>query len=171
MAGATDHRAGENSGAVTDPRDLRDRRVLVAGGRVSGRALLPTLGTLGARVTVADSDESALAACADLGADTVLMDRIAPDRAQALERLDRLRQTLGHTETLRRGFAVIRGPEGQVVTSAVPAATLARVTIEFHDGQVLARPEQPGEATAPGGPAKGRGKGGGSASGAQKSLF
>ena len=97
--------------------------------------------------------------------------RIAPDRAQALERLDRLRQTLGHMETLRRGFAVIRGPDGQVVTSAVPAATLAQVTIEFHDGQVLARPEQPGEATAPGGPAKGRGKGGGSASGAQKSLF
>lgn len=81
MAGAADHRAGENSEAVTDPRDLRDRRVLVAGGRVSGRALLPTLDALGARVTVADSDESALAACADLGADTVLMDRIAPDRA------------------------------------------------------------------------------------------
>lgn len=97
--------------------------------------------------------------------------RIAPDRAQALERLDRLRQTLGHMETLRRGFAVIRGPDGQVVTSAVPAAKLAQVTIEFHDGQVLTRPEPPGEATAPSGPAKGRGKGGGSAPGAQESLF
>ncbi|WP_136651755.1 exodeoxyribonuclease VII large subunit [Paracoccus aeridis] len=88
--------------------------------------------------------------------------RIVAGRADTLDRLDRLRQTLGHMETLKRGFAVIRGPEGEVVTSAAPAAAMPQLTIEFHDGQVVARPE-----TAP---PKGRGRGKAPGEG-QKSLF
>lgn len=46
---------------------LTGARVLVTGGRVTGRAVVPVLLDLGARVTVADSDEGALAQCAELG--------------------------------------------------------------------------------------------------------
>ena len=73
--------------------------------------------------------------------------RLAGDRRQALDALDRLRQTLGHTETLRRGFVIVRGPEG-LLTSAAAAARVARLDLEFHDGHLGAVPEGgPGEAT------------------------
>ncbi|WP_027505848.1 UDP-N-acetylmuramoyl-L-alanine--D-glutamate ligase [Rhodococcus sp. UNC23MFCrub1.1] len=70
---------------LTSPLDLRGRRVLVAGGRVSGRAVIPALLEVGASVTVADSDTSSLEACADLGVDTVSMDAIATDRDAVAE--------------------------------------------------------------------------------------
>ncbi|WP_299360299.1 exodeoxyribonuclease VII large subunit [uncultured Paracoccus sp.] len=66
--------------------------------------------------------------------------RITSDRRGQLDRLDRLRQTLGYTETLRRGFAVIRGPDG-IVTSSEPASRAPQLQIEFHDGTVPVRPE------------------------------
>ena len=73
--------------------------------------------------------------------------RLAGDRRQALDALDRLRQTLGHTETLRRGFVIVRGPEG-LLTSAAAAARVPRLDLEFHDGHLGAVPEGgPGEAT------------------------
>lgn len=73
--------------------------------------------------------------------------RLAGDRRQALGALDRLRQTLGHTETLRRGFVIVRGPEG-LLTSAAAAARVPRLDLEFHDGHLGAVPEGgPGEAT------------------------
>lgn len=59
-----------------------------------------------------------------------------------LARLERLRQSLGHRETLARGFAIVRGPEG-VVTSAAQAATLTRFEVEFADGTLPARPDMP----------------------------
>ena len=85
--------------------------------------------------------------------------RLTAERRTALDRLDRLRQTLGHAETLRRGFAVVRGAEGDVITSAAAAAPAPRLVVEFHDGSVAVRPE-----TAPG--RKRADKDGG-----QKSLF
>jgi exodeoxyribonuclease VII large subunit len=54
---------------------------------------------------------------------------------QRLEALDRTRQTLGHTETLRRGFAVVRA-DGAVVTSQAAAASAGALEIEFHDGRL-----------------------------------
>ncbi|WP_410219157.1 exodeoxyribonuclease VII large subunit, partial [Paracoccus sp. (in: a-proteobacteria)] len=42
-------------------------------------------------------------------------------RSEALARLDRVRQTLGYTETLKRGFAVVHGPDG-LLTKAADAA-------------------------------------------------
>lgn len=54
---------------------------------------------------------------------------------QRLEALDRMRQTLGHTETLRRGFAVVRA-DGAVVTSRAAAGAAAALEIEFHDGRL-----------------------------------
>ncbi|HRO16518.1 MAG TPA: exodeoxyribonuclease VII large subunit, partial [Paracoccus sp. (in: a-proteobacteria)] len=65
--------------------------------------------------------------------------RLTADRRERLEALDRLRQTLGHTETLRRGFAIVRGPAG-LVTSAPVAARAAELTVEFHDGAIGVHP-------------------------------
>ena len=60
-------------------------------------------------------------------------------RRDTLTRIDRLRQTLGYTETLKRGFVVVRGTDG-VLTSAASAAKAARFALEFHDGAVEAAP-------------------------------
>ena len=70
----------------------------------------------------------------------VLGPRLTAERRAGLEALDRLRQTLGHTETLRRGFAIVRGPEG-LVTQAGAAGRAASLEIEFHDGRVTVHPE------------------------------
>ncbi|THD82253.1 exodeoxyribonuclease VII large subunit [Aliigemmobacter aestuarii] len=59
--------------------------------------------------------------------------------SQRLAALDRTRQTLGHAETLKRGFAVVRA-DGAVVTSAAGAARAVALDIEFADGRVAAVP-------------------------------
>ena len=51
-----------------------------------------------------------------------------------LDALERLRQSLGYTETLRRGYAVVHGDSG-VVTSKAQAQTATRLEIEFADGR------------------------------------
>ncbi len=72
-------------------------------------------------------------------------------RAQdRLADLDRMRLTLGHVETLKRGYAVVRG-DGAVVTSKAAAEAAAALEIEFHDGRLaVGAPRSPR-----------RGKGGG----------
>ncbi|MCU4229464.1 exodeoxyribonuclease VII large subunit, partial [Vibrio cholerae] len=65
--------------------------------------------------------------------------RLTAERAEALATLDRLRQTLGHTETLRRGFAIVRGPDG-LVTSVAAAAAAPQLQVQFHDGALTVRP-------------------------------
>ncbi len=68
--------------------------------------------------------------------------------AQRLEALDRTRMTMGYAETLRRGFAVVRG-DGAVVTSKVAAERAAAIEIEFADGRLTVgtrpKPKKPGE--------------------------
>lgn len=66
---------------------------------------------------------------------------------QKLDALDRLRETLGYRETLRRGYAVVRG-EGQVLTSRAAAEAAGGLEIEFADGRLRiggssARPGKP----------------------------
>ncbi|KGJ06136.1 Exodeoxyribonuclease VII large subunit [Paracoccus halophilus] len=73
--------------------------------------------------------------------------RLLPSRRDALERLDRLRQTLGYTETLKRGYAVVHGPEG-LITRSDEAARTPRFEIEFQDGRMAARPDAPPSRTA-----------------------
>ncbi|MDS9468337.1 exodeoxyribonuclease VII large subunit [Paracoccus sp. MBLB3053] len=68
--------------------------------------------------------------------------RILAPRRDLLERIDRLRQTLGYTETLRRGFAVVHA-SGGLVTTAQEAQQTPRFEIEFADGRIGARPEGP----------------------------
>ena len=89
--------------------------------------------------------------------------RILPPRRERLERTDRLRQTLGYNETLRRGFAIIRGPEG-LITSSAEATRLPRFEIEFANrDKMQARPDSPSRRTEKDAPPEG--------SGDQKSLF
>ncbi|MDZ4134967.1 MAG: exodeoxyribonuclease VII large subunit, partial [Paracoccaceae bacterium] len=56
-------------------------------------------------------------------------------RGARLESLDRTRQSLGYGETLRRGYAVVRG-DGAVVTSKIAAESAGMLEIEFHDGRL-----------------------------------
>lgn len=57
------------------------------------------------------------------------------ERLSRLEALDRLRETLGYVETLRRGYAVVRG-DGVVVTGMDSAKSAQALEIEFADGRV-----------------------------------
>lgn len=52
-----------------------------------------------------------------------------------LDALDRMRQTLGYTETLKRGYAVVRG-DGAVVTTQAAAGAASALEIEFADGRL-----------------------------------
>lgn len=57
-----------------------------------------------------------------------------------------MRQTLGYTETLRRGYAVVRSGEA-LVTTAEAARAAQALEIEFADGRVAV-----GQGDAPQGP-------------------
>ncbi|WP_103334072.1 exodeoxyribonuclease VII large subunit [Pseudotabrizicola formosa] len=57
------------------------------------------------------------------------------DLSRRLEALDRTRQTLGYAQTLRRGYAVVRG-DGDVVTSRAAAEKAQALEVEFHDGRL-----------------------------------
>ena len=69
-------------------------------------------------------------------------DRSLSRRDEALQRLDRMRISLGHSQTLKRGFAVIRDAEGAVVTTAAQAAERDRLRIEFADGELPVRSDR-----------------------------
>ena len=56
-------------------------------------------------------------------------------QSEKLEALDRLRETLGYKETLRRGYAVVRDGD-KVVTNKSDASSAASLEIEFKDGRV-----------------------------------
>jgi exodeoxyribonuclease VII large subunit len=107
-------------------------------------ALARLLGDAGKRTV---EGRGRLAALADrLEAAPALRFRRLKDR---LEALDRTRATLGYSETLKRGYAVVRG-DGAVVTSKAAAEKAAALEIEFRDGR-LSLGGRPGR--------KGRGEG------------
>jgi len=56
-------------------------------------------------------------------------------RVDRLEALDRLRETLGYRETLKRGYAVVRDGDA-LVTGAKAAKAATALEIEFADGRV-----------------------------------
>jgi exodeoxyribonuclease VII large subunit len=63
--------------------------------------------------------------------------------ADRLQSLDRMRQTLGYRETLARGFAILRDPDGAPVTQAAVARGLPRFNVELGDGAFDAAPLEP----------------------------
>jgi len=75
--------------------------------------------------------------------------------SERLATLDRMRQTLGYTETLRRGYAVIRG-EGGILTTRAAAEAAGAFEIEFQDGRLAAlaaaRPARRGKSEPGSGP-------------------
>ncbi|WP_019955659.1 exodeoxyribonuclease VII large subunit [Yoonia vestfoldensis] len=60
------------------------------------------------------------------------------ERSARLAALDRLRETLGYMETLKRGYAVVRG-DGALVTDTVGAAKAGNLEIQFADGRIDVR--------------------------------
>ena len=59
---------------------------------------------------------------------------IAP-RLESLNKLDRLRETLGYKETLNRGYSVIRA-NGSVMTSVSAVIEKVQLEVEFKDGRI-----------------------------------
>ncbi len=78
----------------------------------------------------------------ELGALGQRLDQTLPQRLavlrQRLHAADRLRVTLGYTETLRRGFAVVRAG-AHVVTTREDAVAQPALEIEFQDGRLAVR--------------------------------
>ncbi len=56
----------------------------------------------------------------------------------------------GYVETLKRGYAVVRG-DGQVVTSAAAAPAARELEIEFHDGRLPLAPRRKAKDDPPAG--------------------
>jgi hypothetical protein len=56
-------------------------------------------------------------------------------RTERLDAVERLRLTLGYEQTLKRGYAVVRG-DGEVVTTAEAAGQAAALEIQFQDGRL-----------------------------------
>lgn len=67
--------------------------------------------------------------------------RIGREQAARLGALARTLATLDPEAVLGRGYAIVRGAGGRVVTRAEAAGTEARLEIQFADGRVSARPE------------------------------
>ena len=63
--------------------------------------------------------------------------KTSTDKARGkLDGLERIRQTLGYQATLRRGYAVVRDQDGQLVVTASSAKTKQKLEIEFKDGKL-----------------------------------
>lgn len=97
-------------------------------GRLGALPLRPA--TLGARL-----DQGRLQLDDRAGRLAPAASRAISQRRERLEAIDRLRQTLGYTETLRRGFAVVRAGQ-QVLTTRAAAAGQTVLEIEFADGRL-----------------------------------
>ncbi len=65
-----------------------------------------------------------------------------------LEGLERLRTNVGYRETLKRGYAVVRG-DGDLVTTRVAAAQAGALEIEFADGRLAVSQEEKPPARKP----------------------
>lgn len=65
--------------------------------------------------------------------------RSITQRQSLLQQTDRMRISLGYTQTLERGFAVIRDKTGHVVITADEADKHNRLEIQFSDGQIQVR--------------------------------
>ena len=97
------------------------------------------LDRLGARMQVARLSERVVERRARLDAALVRLDAVArarlEQRRDRLDALERMRQTLGYTETLKRGYAVVRAG-ADVVTAKAEAERAGRLEIQFSDGRL-----------------------------------
>ena len=122
----------------------RGRALTQAQARLAERAA-DRVHSLGARLVPAlaraltDAGRAVARGRADLAALDARLQAASAARLRSLalrlDALERTRQTLGYAQTLRRGFAVVRG-DGAVVTSRTAAERAAALEIEFHDGRL-----------------------------------
>ncbi|MCC5988200.1 MAG: exodeoxyribonuclease VII large subunit [Pararhodobacter sp.] len=63
--------------------------------------------------------------------------------AERMAAAERMRQALGYQGTLKRGFAVLRGPDGEVLKEVAAVRSLPRFAIEMGDGSLDAAPLPP----------------------------
>jgi exodeoxyribonuclease VII large subunit len=88
---------------------------------------------------IADTGREIAKSHARLDALTLRLNAAPATRLSALtarlEALDRLRQTLGYAETLRRGYAVVWA-DGAVATTKAQAEKAQTLSIEFQDGRL-----------------------------------
>ena len=66
------------------------------------------------------------------------LSRITEMRGEQLSGLSARLRTLSHIETLRRGFAIVRGPSGRVINLAAQAELGGTMQVQFSDGNVSA---------------------------------
>jgi exodeoxyribonuclease VII large subunit len=66
--------------------------------------------------------------------------RRVADLRRAVDALDRVRLQLDPRAPLKRGYALVTGPDGHVVTGREAAARLGSMTLEFHDGALQVSP-------------------------------
>jgi 8-oxo-dGTP pyrophosphatase MutT (NUDIX family) len=108
-----------------------------------------------ARFFLADAARKTRQDRADLAAKAARIDTATRQRfrqrADRLEALERTRASLGHAETLKRGFAIVRG-DGAVVTTKARAEAVTLLEIEFQDGRLTVggRPRKGGGKEPPG---------------------
>ena len=130
-------RAGERLNEVRAERLARVAAALAPGLARLLRARGREAAALGARVSASVPRRRVAEARARFDAQALrLSERAEADhdrRADRLAELERLRQTLGYTATLRRGYAVVRG-DGAVVTTREGAESARRLDVEFQDG-------------------------------------
>ncbi len=114
-------------------RGLADRIVIAREGlsRTTGRLSAPLLG---AQLRHAGQRLAAIRLRAD-----DLARRVGHARQQ-LDSLDRLRLQLDPRAPLKRGYALVTGPDGHVVSGKAAAQALAAMTLEFHDGALEVSP-------------------------------
>jgi exodeoxyribonuclease VII large subunit len=66
--------------------------------------------------------------------------RLIARRTTALESQGKLLETLSYQATLKRGYAIVRGPGGQLIRSSAIAADTEEFNISFADGDLAAAP-------------------------------
>ncbi|WP_432636175.1 exodeoxyribonuclease VII large subunit [Albidovulum sp.] len=149
LAAATRKRAGFNATAARMQPGLltgfigRERRLLADR---AGR-LMPALARL-ARDTARDCARQRGEVGQLAARQSTAMRQRFDKLCERLSVLDRMRLTLGYTETLRRGYAVVRGEDGLLTTKAAAEAA-GTFEIEFQDGRLpatagpVARPRKP----------------------------
>lgn len=120
--------------AATRRLERRRDRTVAMGERLDA-SLVRVMATTRRAITQQDQRLADLTRRLDLA-----VQRAIRNRDQAMQRVDRMRLSLGYKETLKRGFVVVHGPEG-VITSAQAARQTPQMDLEFADGRVTVRPE------------------------------
>lgn len=68
------------------------------------------------------------------------LDRILQNKQQAFQAQDKLLETLSYQATLKRGYAIVKDPDGKIVRSAKHIASLPCVDLTVADGEVSLSP-------------------------------